>query len=265
VSDSIVLANNQNIDVSDSIVLANNQNIDVSDSIVLANKQNIDVSDSIVLANNQNIDVSDSIVLANNKNIDVSDSIALANNQNIDVSDSIVLVNNQNIDVSDSIVLANNQNIDVAGTALVTMYIFGSDHKIFCYIMKMSFHPVILGTEYLIQNKVVLDFSKLTITSKTSNISCVKRTTIPPNSEVMLWDKLPSGIMYGQQGTCANSKYMLSKGLLASKSVVTVSKSRTAPVKILNPSNDAITIHKRKAIANYMPITSCTQIQPVIQ
>jgi hypothetical protein len=30
--------------------------IDVSDSIVLANNQNIDVSDSIVLANNQNID-----------------------------------------------------------------------------------------------------------------------------------------------------------------------------------------------------------------
>jgi len=69
--------------------------------------------------------------------------------------------------------------------------------------------------------------------------------------------------MYGQQGTCANSKYMLSKGLLASKSVVTVSKRRTVPVKILNPSNDAITIHKRKAIANCMPITSCTQIQPV--
>ena len=67
-SDSIVLANNQNINVSDNIVLANNQNIDVSDSIVLANNQNIDVSDSIVLANNQNIDVSDSIVLANNQN-----------------------------------------------------------------------------------------------------------------------------------------------------------------------------------------------------
>jgi hypothetical protein len=63
--------------VSDSIVLANNQNIDVSDSIVLANNQNIDVSDSIVLTNNQNIDVSDSIVLANNQNIDVNDSFAV--------------------------------------------------------------------------------------------------------------------------------------------------------------------------------------------
>jgi hypothetical protein len=52
-----------------------------------------------------------------------------------------------------------------------------------------------------------------------------KRTTIAPNSEVMLWGKLPSGKMYGQQGTYANSKYMLSKGLLASKSVITVSKS----------------------------------------
>ena len=110
----------------------------------------------------------------------------------------------------------------------------------------MSSHPIILGTEYLIQNKMVLDFNKLSAIPRTANISCMKRTTVPPNSELLLWGKLSPGMLYGQQGICESSKYILSKGLLTSKSVVTVSQNRTVPVKILNPSNDAITIHKRK-------------------
>ena len=50
----------------------------------------------------------------------------------------------------------------------------------------MSSNPIILGTEYLTENTVILDFSNKTPVSLNSNIYCTKRTTIPPNSEIIL-------------------------------------------------------------------------------
>jgi hypothetical protein len=63
------------------------------------------------------------------------------------------------------------------------MTISGVHQNIMCYILKMSSNPIILGTEYLTENKVILDFSNKMPVSLNSNIYCTKRTTIPPNSE----------------------------------------------------------------------------------
>ena len=66
-----------------------------------------------------------------------------------------------NSDVHDSIVLANNHKVEVVGTAMIKMNISGTNQRIFTYILKLSLHPIILGTNYLIENKLVLDFSEL--------------------------------------------------------------------------------------------------------
>ena len=46
----------------------------------------------------------------------------------------------------------------------------------------MSSHPIILGTNYLIENKLVLDFSELSAVPKTANGYCLKKTTVLPSS-----------------------------------------------------------------------------------
>ena len=133
----------------------------------------------------------------------------------------------------------------VIGTAMIKMTISGVHQNIMCYILKMSSNPIILGTEYLTENKVILDFSNKTPVLLNSNIYCTKRTTIPPNSEIILWGKLHYGF-YGMQGLCVSSRYVLCKGILISKAVVSIAKNKQVPIKILNPTNDGVIVHKGK-------------------
>lgn len=163
-------------------------------------------------------------------------------------------------DVQDKLVLANGQTIGVLGTAVITMNISGTDHQVYSYVLQHSSHPIILGIIYLRENNMVLDFSQSVAVPKITKVICSKRTTVEPNSEVVVWGQLLP-LLYGQQGLCYNSKYTLSRGLLVSKSLATISKNRTVPVRILNPTNNPITINKGKPIAQFESITSDHIIQ----
>lgn len=167
------------------------------------------------------------------------------------------------LNVRDRLVLANNMKIDIVGTARVKMTISGTRMSILCYIFKTSSHPIILGAEYLKQNKIVVDFAAMTAVSKDTNVICTKRVAIPPNSEMLIWGKVQSGIQYGDQGVCIATKYILTKSLLVSKAVVTVSKDRLVPIKILNPSNDKVTINKGKSLAHFSTFSADQTIQHV--
>jgi hypothetical protein len=70
------------------------------------------------------------------------------------------------------------------------------------------------------------------------------------------WGKLPSNILFGKQGTCTSSKYILARELLVSKSVVMVSRNRLVPIKLLNPTKDKIELYKGKTLATFSEITS---------
>ncbi|CAG2192419.1 unnamed protein product [Mytilus edulis] len=167
-----------------------------------------------------------------------------------------------NADVRESIVLANSQKIEVVGTAYVQMNISRANHRVFTYILKMSSHPIILGTNYLIANKMVIDFSEMSAVPKTSNVYCTKRTTILPHTETIIWGKVPSNIYYGKQGICTSSKYIVSRGLVISKGVVSVSKGRLIPIKILNPNSCSIDLYKGKTLAMFDEITSEHSLLP---
>ena len=166
------------------------------------------------------------------------------------------------VNIKDAIVLANNQKIDVIGTAMIKMTISGVYLNIMCYILKMSSNPIILGTEYLTENNIILDFSNKTPVSLNSNIYCTKRTTIPPNSEIILWRMLHYGF-YGMQGLCVSSRYVLCKGVLVSKSVVSIAKNKQVPIKILNPTNDCVIVHKGKPLAHFTQMSPDYALQPV--
>ena len=156
-----------------------------------------------------------------------------------------------NFEAKDSIKLANNQTVQIEGTAYVTMLSQGEKHKILVYILKQTSHPFILGTSYLIQNKISLDFGNMDVFQKVANVRCTKRFAIPPHSEMLVLGKLPKNILHGYQGVCENNKQILSRGLIVCKGVVTVSNNRTVPVKILNPGNDPVIIPKGKIISKF--------------
>jgi hypothetical protein len=166
------------------------------------------------------------------------------------------------VNIKDAIVLANNQKIDIIGTAMIKMTISGVHQNIMCYILKMSSNPTILGTEYLTENKVILDFSNKTPVLLNSNIYCTKRTTIPPNSEIILWGKLHYGF-YGMQGLCVSSRYVLWKGILVSKAVVSIATNKQVPIKILNQTNDCVIVHKGKPLAHFTQMSPDYTLQPV--
>ncbi|CAG2198884.1 unnamed protein product [Mytilus edulis] len=109
---------------------------------------------------------------------------------------------------------------------------------------------------------MVIDFSEMSAVPKTSNVYCTKRTTILPHTETIIWGKVPSNIYYGKQGICTSSKYIVSRGLVISKGVVSVSKGRLIPIKILNPNSCSIDLYKGKTLAMFDEITSEHSLLP---
>jgi hypothetical protein len=63
-------------------------------------------------------------------------------------------------------------------------------------------------------------------------------------------------VIRGHQGICESSLQILSKGLISSKAVVTVSQNRTVPVKLLNLGSAPIVLAKGKIIAKFTQLTN---------
>lgn len=80
-----------------------------------------------------------------------------------------------------SLVLDNNQKIDVLGTAPVNISVKSEVHKVFVYnILKCTSYSLVLGTKFLIDNKVVLYFSSLSEDATQTNVRSTYRISVPP-------------------------------------------------------------------------------------
>jgi hypothetical protein len=73
---------------------------------------------------------------------------------------------------TDTVKLANNQSVVIVGTAHVKLSAQGETHNILVYILKLTSQPLILGTSYLIENKISIDFGNLLISQNITNVSC---------------------------------------------------------------------------------------------
>ena len=62
-----------------------------------------------------------------------------------------------------SIKLANDQTVQITGTATVRMHAQCGKYNILVYILNEASHPFILGTSYLIENKITIDFGTLQV------------------------------------------------------------------------------------------------------
>lgn len=159
-----------------------------------------------------------------------------------------------------TLMLANAQKISVVRTATIQVSVNNERHKINVYILTNLSNPLILGTLYLKDQNVVLNFKTLSIGTTQANVRSINRVTVQPNSEMIITGQLPANIFHRQQGFCGNDKYLNKLGLLISKSLVTVSKNKTVPVKLLNPGNEPIRIQKGKILAHLTGISPDDEI-----
>jgi hypothetical protein len=65
------------------------------------------------------------------------------------------------------------------------------------------------------------------------------------------------------QGLCVSSRYVLWKGILVSKAVVSIATNKQVPIKILNQTNDCVIVHKGKPLAHFTQMSPDYTLQPV--
>lgn len=170
--------------------------------------------------------------------------------------------------------LANDGCVKVLGVANILINVPQGQHEIEVYILQNTSHPLILGTKYLQENNVVLDFSNSTFNVRSAKVTSCKRISIEPNTETIIWGRLPQYVSTGLNGVCSNSQFVLSHGLMVGKTLVTVSSTHKVPIRLLNTTAHSVLIPKGKNIAqfstlgsdySYVPFTGETQIVQNIQ
>ena len=70
-------------------------------------------------------------------------------------------------------------------------------------------------------------------------------------SELVIWGQLPKYLSVGLQGVCVNNKFLLCKGLLLTKTLVTIPINPVVPLKILNPTDEVVSIPKGSILSDF--------------
>ena len=151
----------------------------------------------------------------------------------------------------DKIILANNQEIHICGLAQIQATVNKAKHNIDVYVIEETSYPLLLGVQYLKQHGIKLDFSSKTVQFTKCKIYTKKRTTLAPNSETIMWGRVPKNICTGFQGICSGSTYVNKKKLLVARSLGVVSTTSLVPIKILNPTSESVLLHRSKPLGEF--------------
>ena len=169
---------------------------------------------------------------------------------------------------TDSLILANNSTVTVCGTAVVKISQINSSksNSVTVHILKEASHPVILGTEYLRTNNIVLDFNKSTCFSQVKRSTKIKSSntyTVLPNSECVIMGSLSKHLLIGMQGVTVGHAELSNKGLMVAKSVVTCNSDYRIPAKVLNPGNETVYVHKGTILATFQLCDNSVDMIPL--
>lgn len=102
--------------------------------------------------------------------------------------------------------LADSRHVCVLGTAIVKCSSVHGKHDLFVHVMRDTSHPLIIGTEFMCKNNVVLDFCSKYYGTRTLKVKCKQRVIIQQNSECIVHGILPKHTVIGLQGVCTSSK-----------------------------------------------------------
>lgn len=168
---------------------------------------------------------------------------------------------------SDNIVIANGHSVDIWGTASIKICQSpsGKPDIMLVHILGNATHPLILGTDYLKMNNIVLDFSKTTCfnVKPTTKLRCKQSFVIAPNSECVVSGKLSKDLQIGMQGVCIGHAELLHKGLLVAESDVSCSRDRVVPVRILNPGYDSVHVNRGMILGSFKLCDNSVDLIPV--
>lgn len=92
-----------------------------------------------------------------------------------------------------------------------------------------------------------------------------KRLNFPPNSESIVWGKVPQYVCGGFQGVCSGSSMITKKGLLVARCLSTVSPSNMVSIKVMNPTNGTITLNKNRQFGEFNLLDDTINIVPNIK
>lgn len=161
---------------------------------------------------------------------------------------------------SEEILLANGQTISIKGkTTLHVSSLHGKGYQTF-YVFDRTSHPLILGAAFLYDFNVVLDFTNRSFhRNHHCKVRAVHALTLSPNTESIVWAKLPHLVRIGTQGVCQTKNPKFSKFLCA-RGVITKHPRNRIPVKLFNPSSAAVSIRKGSVICDFEPFHSGTRI-----
>ena len=120
---------------------------------------------------------------------------------------------------SGQIMLANGQSVEILGSACIHASFPSGRHKLSVYVMSNLSSPMILGTSYLYDKCVTLDFGSKMYSVGNIKVRPRKEIIVPANTEVLTWAKVSRKVPIGQQGVCIASDDMMSMGLLLAKAL----------------------------------------------
>ena len=84
-----------------------------------------------------------------------------------------------------SVVLAKNQQISIEYIAQVKGVISSRQQSFNVYVLKDTTHPLILGTEYMRNNGVTLNFDTMSVSATSATVCYRKRILLEPKSETI--------------------------------------------------------------------------------
>ena len=154
--------------------------------------------------------------------------------------------------------VANGDSVNVIGSCFLSVHGQKGKTKIFCYILEYCSHPLICGLNFLIQNKIVMDFDKCISYSKNETVKLSNSISIPPRKEMILNNVLPNKIPIGTLGVCVATKFVQNKGLLGARILLTNQPHRLASLRLYNPTDSPIFLRKGSKIATFMPCDNNT-------
>lgn len=158
--------------------------------------------------------------------------------------------------------LANGDDVTILGTTSLSILTTTGKHFVHCYILPQASYPLILGTEYLVNHKVILDFSSLSVYNKNVNLACSVATTVPPRTELIIKCKLRKKVPAGTTGLCTGHNALKTKGLLGAKVLATRQVNNIIPYLVCNVSDHPVTIRKNEILASFKPTGNDCKIHP---
>ena len=180
------------------------------------------------------------------------DSGSSINLMSRELFDRLPLSNKVHVDhCHESIVLANNQHISIDYIAQVKGVIGSRQQSFNVYVLKDTAHPLNLGTEYMRNNGVTLNFDTMSVNAASATVRSRKRILLEPNSETIIWGKTPKFLSPGLEGVCSGSAHVSKKCLFVARSLSVVSSDQMVPFKVLNPTTQPVTIHKNKPLGAF--------------